>query len=1222
MIDFEVVGQQGGFATPLGYSGDFEVGPPILLGGESVAGLAISVSDVESATEQVTVRIPMAIRVSDDTPATEFVRVTPNPLFVNVNDEDAAAEHVVVSVAAGVVVSVFETGAPTEFVQLTLNPLFINVDDTTGAAEAVTVALPMRITVSDSDSPSDAVIVRVGLTVAVSDTDSPTEEVTVQLPMRAVVSDTDAAAEQVTLLLNPLLLNVSDADTPTEFVNAAPPVAINIADRDIVEDKDVTTVTIPMRIVIETPTEGVEDINVTLGRQINVYDQQQGFEVVSLAQSLSVDVSDADSAGEFVAVTSVAPQNISVFDTDAAAEQVTVRFGQPIVVNDVRSAGEDVRLLVGRQHPNVFDSRLPTESVRLQLSRLVIDVSDSDPPIDVVRMPFTVAPPPPTPAGGYAPTWLFDARQVPGTGMEPLELLLASRDIEQLDPPYRGRLIEEPVVNRELMDTFWGFTEVSEITIKIANHDRRLVLLYRADPRDQPVILRRFDTRTLEVTDELFARVTGVALETGAIVLTASSPQLGVFERLVPGPLVTEAQFPRAVDLGAVIPVVFGNVTKMPLPYVNREANNNAFDFLVGHGALTVTAVYSVRQDGGYTLIPTSDYVISTQAYAGLTVIRFATRRVDADGRDVRVVADVSGASRNVIRNIQALLSDSVWGLKQPIDEASFDTAASQIDALGLFCDGALLEARQAQDILRNMMIFRGIRLAFTSTGAWTPTVDTEKTTIDLALGDGREDGVRNILSAGQRDRPSTGDVIATYTLAYRQDFVRGEYGFRQSRTVNPNFGRERTIENDFIRDHATADKIIDYLAKRERFGAETVDLMIPQEGRKLLEGNLVEVTYPPMALNAAVMEVRRVIKRLNTVSILASGWSPDIYVYTPGTLPFDPSEFTGPITIPAPGGLTQQLVDCDFVVTWQPVAEVILGGDEDNLVPLVVKDYQVEVFVNGVLRRTEFTTSTTYTYTLDKNKIDNPPFGSRTVEFVVRARTFEGTVGDPNSTGGEAPPPAMAQITISVWDEPNINLGNEETNLDPENPTAPGIGSVRDYVAISRGPIEVRDSATPTESVQLVLSARRISVNSPIDGSNGSMRTGHDFVTIEFGGLKKVSVVEDDRDIDNMEFVQLDFGPGRIIRVYDDAQPEADLLQDGVLSNIQLSTVSISVSDRPGAFGTGITESRTIARSPLLMNVSDTRTTTESVTIRRSPLLINVSDTRTVNEARTVVRA
>lgn len=970
------------------------------------------------------------------------------------------------------------------------------------------------------------------------------------------VSDTDSAAESVSLIVRATSINVSDTDAPAE------------------------SVTVRMRI------------------PVSVSDTGAPAEVVSLRMSLVV--VDPVTPTEWVSLTSIAPLKPVVFDTRAAAEQVSVSVPPLIDVSDHRAPTDTVTMLLGRANPSVADTVTKAEFVRLLLSRLAINVSDADPPSDHVTMPLTIQPAPPAPpvsadgqAQPYAPTWLIDARQLVGTGLSDLDLLYAGRDVEVLDPPYQARIVDNPVISRQLMDTFWGMTEVSEVSIGLANGDKLLTALYRADPRDQPIIIRRLDLATGELTDEMYAKITSVALGPGTLMLTASSPNLSVFERVVPSVIVTTETFPHAVDIGAIIPVIFGSVTKVPLPYVNRDASINAFDYLAGHGAVTVPAVYFQREDGGFTEIPAAEYQVSTEFYPGLTTIRFPTRRLDVNSRPLVIVADLVGESRNHARNIQSLLSNSTWGLGQTIDTASFDTAAADLDALGLLCDGAMLEGRQAQDVLRELLIVRGMRLGFTSDGKWTIAVDKPRTEITLVLQDGG-DGPRTILSAGKRQRPPIGDAISTYKLSYKSDFLNGTWLFGQQRTVTPTFGRERSIDNSFIRDHLTADRVIDYLAKREKFGAETVDFTVPQEGRNLLEGDLVEVTYAPMHLTARLMEVRQANKRLESVSVLVAPWSTEIYTHSSGTLPFDQETFDGDFIIPRPGGLhlvnastTDPLVwvGCDITIAWNPVSEIFVGlSDEDALFTVNVKDYQVEVWVDGALQRTEYTTVTTYTYTKVKNEIDTPFAGSRTVTFVVRARTFDGELGEASS------------ITVT---KPAIDLSSRGINVADGD-------VVSEYVSVRKKTIDVFDQDTPTEHIQLAMAARRISVVSLSDGNNlsdgtftgGSGMRDHDFVQVELSGIRLVSVIEDQIDIEDAEAVDIRFGPGLYIMAWEDAAAEADFLEADVTPNLISNVVGIFVTDSPGAFGLGVTESRTILRSPLLINVSDTRTTTESVTV------------------------
>lgn len=567
-----------------------------------------------------------------------------------------------------------------------------------------------------------------------------------------------------------------------------------------------------------------------------------------------------------------------------------------------------------------------SEFVALDSGQRLINVSDTDLVTDRVRFPFTVPNPSDTSEAGnrgHALTWLVDASQVIGTGLAEADLRYADLDVEVLDPTYQARLIDDPVVTRELMDTFWGITEVSTISITLANADGRLTPLYAADPRDETIILRRLDYRSGQIIDELNARITAIALGEGTVVITATSPDLSVLERELPAVVVTKDAYPNAVDVGAVIPVVFGQVAKLPLPYVKETTS--AFEYLVGHGTLTVNALYYIRTDNTYTKIPPSEYEVSTALYPGYTAIRFASRRMDTTtGSLLQIVADVVGPIRHFIRAIEELLvGDNAWGLNGsagPINQAAFDAAAGDLDQVVLYCDGVLREKRQVQDILRDLMMVRGIRLAFTSTGEWTVSVDNQRISASLSVADGRGDGGRTILSAGQRRRPSMDNAISTYLLRYRQDYVRGVFLGTRQRTVNASFGRNRSLDHPFIRDHETADKVIDYLARRERFGAESIDLTVTQEGRALLEGDLVEVTDPSLGFDHEVLEVRRAAKRLQAIDLELASWSDEIYVYEPEPLPTDVITDDGDGTIAAPTNIQGQVIDCDFYISWNHV--------------------------------------------------------------------------------------------------------------------------------------------------------------------------------------------------------------------------------------------------------------------------------------------------------------
>ena len=128
-----------------------------------------------------------------------------------------------------------------------------------------------------------------------------------------------------------------------------------------------------------------------------------------------------------------------------------------------------------------------------------------------------------------------------------------------------------------------------------------------------------------------------------------------------------------------------------------------------------------------------------------MTTIRFPVRQVNFSNAFHAIFADVTGlsAERNFARAIRTILSDTTYGLSQSVNAASFDAAEALIDPVtgtavtGLYLDGAFATARAASDVLRDLLLVRGMRMGMNASGEWTLTVDTEQTDIRMVLSDG-----------------------------------------------------------------------------------------------------------------------------------------------------------------------------------------------------------------------------------------------------------------------------------------------------------------------------------------------------------------------------------------------------------------------------------------------------------------------------------------------------
>lgn len=468
----------------------------------------------------------------------------------------------------------------------------------------------------------------------------------------------------------------------------------------------------------------------------------------------------------------------------------------------------------------------------------------------------------------------------------------ASVDVDTLSAPYHGRLVSDITITRSLRESFYGYVTVADITLDLANADGALDDFYY-DIRGSAITIKRYDAVSGTTVTDFTGEISNVEIKPGLVTLTARLMDPATLEQLIPSKVVETTTFPKAVDSGATCPVVLGKVKAMRLPYVNDDTVANQYDYLVSLGTTyTVTALY--RDGPNNTLYPISpsEYIVSTSLYSGQTVVRFSVRQTNFSGAFHIIYADVEDSSanaRNPVQQISAILSNTLWGAGETVNSASITTGIADIDAVGgLWSDGALTTQRQLQEVISELCIFRGIRLTTNASREWVVTVDTEKTTHKMVAQDGMDDGERNVLVMEGRERVTLEDQISTYKIRYGFDQASGEFLYEQSRVVNELFGRELVVENFYIQEHLTADKIVDYLAKQEFYHQDRIRLSLTQEARQIAEGDLILVKLPSLDISDLTYEVHTIRKTLTQISIEAEGWSDAIYDYSPNAFPAD----------------------------------------------------------------------------------------------------------------------------------------------------------------------------------------------------------------------------------------------------------------------------------------------------------------------------------------------
>lgn len=450
------------------------------------------------------------------------------------------------------------------------------------------------------------------------------------------------------------------------------------------------------------------------------------------------------------------------------------------------------------------------------------------------------------------------------------------------------RILNINPVRRSFTDPLGGIVAPEIIEVELDNHDG----IYNGlDLRGERVTLDTADLISNEVTNGPAGIVVAQRTTLGSVVLTVTPYDLDQFQRLFPRRTVSTAIFPKAHPshgLGRAIPLIFGNAVHVPLPYVGDDTTANLYDYLVGEGTPTVVKVYRNTVGESLTTIPTAEYTINDAAYPGFRVVRFTTRQVQATGGGLHILyADLGSSAtfRNPARAIQQILTDSTFGLGLSMDSASADQAATDIPS-GLVIDGALTVQRPALEWLNLLLILRGMRLNRNASNVWQLAVDTKQTHIRAQFGVDRST-FQNVTAVDELSLVPLDETMGSLVVAYRQART-GNYLLKVSRTVNNLSTRERVIEHPLLRDSTAADIVVDYLAKRLRFGESRLKITVGQEGRKLDLNDLIRYEAPNIGVRK-VYRITELARTIETTDLEAEGWDASIYSYSAGTLPPEP---------------------------------------------------------------------------------------------------------------------------------------------------------------------------------------------------------------------------------------------------------------------------------------------------------------------------------------------
>lgn len=533
----------------------------------------------------------------------------------------------------------------------------------------------------------------------------------------------------------------------------------------------------------------------------------------------------------------------------------------------------------------------------------------------------------------------------------------ASEDVD-----YGGYFWEARLHNSFDIQRAFSFTDKTgnrrrQIAIVLDNNDQLFNTI-----EDTYGILGKNVTLYFDDGNNLTKKITGSIVELSEFNLTISisiSEEINIyFDQPFPDAQIAYDYYSDTGinDSWNVIPIVFGNVTRLKVAWVNKVA----YRFMVCSGEIfKINKVYfdkyvmydEATSTNGYQATPESNIIKvriwkgaaseTLSAYPGFAYIEFYDSVTDlpieplmTDGRVPEIYVDVSGVvndartacERNPARLLHKLLSNPItgingWGLGIGQSSLNFMEAIGYCDMQGYVIDGVINKKSNASEAIDNLLRCMGGALV-ENAGNYQLIIDKAISVTSCAFDEAGEEGYNCNLSGWtippldqQNNRLRLFYDLNAQTQKYdRRPDANEESPCQSAQLHNEAHALKvgkwntATIEFDLIKDHYTAHKLAQFYFKRDLLQLKTVTLTTDNSVPNTLDvRQKITITSQKFGWSAKEFTISEIIKGQQGIQILAREYDSTVYDYVEDlTIPTEVRDLYGIYDIPAkPTALT-----------------------------------------------------------------------------------------------------------------------------------------------------------------------------------------------------------------------------------------------------------------------------------------------------------------------------
>lgn len=390
-----------------------------------------------------------------------------------------------------------------------------------------------------------------------------------------------------------------------------------------------------------------------------------------------------------------------------------------------------------------------------------------------------------------------------------------------------------------------------------------------------------------EIRDIRRAKCTKASLKGNVLEMSFADITTTALDALHPSATYTVADFAELFEghVGKPIADGVGQLVRVPMAWIKKTGGTWRHAICEKRAGMTYTVqtIYRGETEGEVgRIVPATEYTVGSTVGASTFIevldVIFTREQLNGSGQPYALTADVlinSGAGTTEARVFSNEVKRLLVKAGLTTDTTTFDAAATYAVTNKMWADAGYVTPKTLRFIIQNLLQIGRAMLGKNDAGSFTVIQDKAGTSVATFM---------ESADPIQVDGVEYADSPAKVSLYYRP-VISGTEQWLATPVIRTPAGAmpEARYQNPYIRDHETADRLVDYLSKRDSIGITAAASI---HGVQLEPRELITIDHSKELRGLKTWQITEVSRPADKNDLALTLYDAAIHTYTAGTLP------------------------------------------------------------------------------------------------------------------------------------------------------------------------------------------------------------------------------------------------------------------------------------------------------------------------------------------------